>query len=65
MTVKDYVYCDFAAGSPARPEVLEVFNQYATQQYSNPGAHHPLAYVAKKHLWVNRFILRQQVSLKF
>ncbi|MCB9894765.1 MAG: cysteine desulfurase [Planctomycetes bacterium] len=51
MTAREYVYCDYAAGSPARPEVLEVFHQYATQQYSNPGAHHPLAYVAKKHLW--------------
>jgi cysteine desulfurase len=51
VTVKEYVYCDYAAGAPARPEVLEVFNQYATQQYSNPGAHHPLAYIAKKHLW--------------
>lgn len=51
MTAKEYVYCDYAAGSPCRPEVLEVFNEYALHQYSNPGAHHPLAYVAKKHLW--------------
>ena len=51
MSVKEYVYCDFAAGSQCRAEVLEVFNEYATRQYSNPGAHHPLAYVAKKHLW--------------
>ena len=51
MSVKDYIYCDFAAGSPCRAEVLDVFNEYATKQYSNPGAHHPLAYVAKKHLW--------------
>ncbi|MBZ0135805.1 MAG: cysteine desulfurase [Planctomycetes bacterium] len=51
MSLKEYVYCDYAAGSPCRPEVLDVFNEYATRQYSNPGAHHPLAYVAKKHLW--------------
>lgn len=51
MSVKEYVYCDFAAGAPCRAEVLEVFNEYALRQYSNPGAHHPLAYIAKKHLW--------------
>jgi cysteine desulfurase len=51
VTDKTYIYCDYAAGSPCRPEVLEVFNDYALHQYSNPGAHHPLAYIAKKHLY--------------
>jgi cysteine desulfurase len=49
--VKDYVYCDYAAGSPCRREVLDVFNDYALHQYANPGAHHPQAYIAKKHLY--------------
>jgi cysteine desulfurase len=49
--VKDYVYCDYAAGSPCRREVLDVFNEYALNQYANPGAHHPQAYIAKKHLY--------------
>jgi cysteine desulfurase len=51
VTAREYVYCDHAAGSPCRPEAVDAFATYATQQYANPGAHHPLAYVAKKHLW--------------
>lgn len=51
MTARDYTYCDYAAGAPCRPEALAAFAEFATQQYANPGAHHPQAYVAKKHLW--------------
>jgi cysteine desulfurase len=51
VTVKDYVYCDYAAGAPCRREVLDAFATFATQHYANPGAHHPLAYIAKKQLW--------------
>lgn len=46
-----YIYCDHAAGSPCRPEALAAWTEYAQGQYSNPGAHHPLAYIAKKHLY--------------
>ncbi|MBX3458796.1 MAG: cysteine desulfurase [Planctomycetes bacterium] len=51
MSPKQYTYCDYAAGAPCRPEALAVYGEFATQQYANPGAHHPQAYVAKKHLW--------------
>ncbi|MCC7510534.1 MAG: cysteine desulfurase [Planctomycetes bacterium] len=51
LTAKSYTYCDYAAGAPCRPEALAAFAEFATQHYSNPGAHHPLAYVAKKHLY--------------
>ncbi|MBK8206218.1 MAG: cysteine desulfurase [Planctomycetes bacterium] len=51
MSTKQYTYCDYAAGAPCRPEALAAFAEFATQHYSNPGAHHPLAYMAKKHLY--------------
>ncbi len=51
MTFKEYVYCDYAAGAPCRREALDAFATYATRHYANPGAHHPMAYIAKKHLW--------------
>lgn len=47
MTVKEYIYCDYAAGAPARAEVLSEMERYALEDYSNPGAHHPLAYIAR------------------
>lgn len=47
MTVKEYIYCDYAAGAPARAEVLKETERFALEDYSNPGAHHPLAYIAK------------------
>ncbi|MCZ7604989.1 MAG: cysteine desulfurase [Planctomycetota bacterium] len=49
-TTKQYVYCDYAAGAPCRREALAEIEKYALEQYSNPGAHHPLAYIAKRHL---------------
>ncbi|MEZ5992509.1 MAG: cysteine desulfurase family protein [Planctomycetota bacterium] len=50
MTVKEYIYCDYAAGAPCRREALGEIEKYALEQYSNPGAHHPLAYIAKHKL---------------
>ncbi len=51
MSTKSYIYCDYAAGTPCRPEALAAFAEFATGHYANPGAHHPLAYIAKKHLY--------------
>jgi cysteine desulfurase len=51
LTTKTYIYCDYAAGAPCRPEAIEAFGRYSTEQYANPGAHHPMAYVAKRHLY--------------
>jgi len=50
MATKDYVYCDYAAGSPCRPEVRAEWAAYATHEFANPGAHHPLAYLARRKL---------------
>jgi len=50
VTVKEYIYCDYAAGAPCRREALGEIEKYALEQYSNPGAHHPLAYIAKHKL---------------
>jgi cysteine desulfurase len=51
VSAKEYVYLDHAAGSPCRPEALAAFAEFATLHYANPGAHHPMAYVARKHLF--------------
>lgn len=40
-------YLDYAAGGPARPEVVEIMGNYARSHFANPGAHHPMAYEAK------------------
>ncbi len=49
-THKNYIYCDYAAGGPPRPEVVEAARRFAFEQFANPGAHHPLAYIARRHL---------------
>ncbi|MCL4730253.1 MAG: aminotransferase class V-fold PLP-dependent enzyme, partial [Planctomycetes bacterium] len=50
MKASDYVYCDHAAGAPCRPEARAEWAAYATHEYANPGAHHPLAYLARRKL---------------
>lgn len=50
MAQTSYVYCDHAAGSPCRPEAAQVWREYATRFYANPGAHHPMAYEARRLL---------------
>lgn len=47
MSEKRWVYYDYAAGGPCREEALQAMNEFAREHYSNPGAHHPLAYRAK------------------
>jgi cysteine desulfurase len=48
---KDYIYCDHAAGGTCRPEAIAAYAEYSESQFANPGAHHPMAYVAKRHLY--------------
>ena len=50
MSVAEYVYCDFAAGAPCRPEVRAEWAKFAAHEFANPGAHHPLAYLARRKL---------------
>jgi cysteine desulfurase len=50
VTTKDYIYCDHAAGGPCRAEALAAYTEYSAAHFANPGAHHPTAYIAKKHL---------------
>lgn len=50
MPNKGYVYCDYAAGGPPRPEVFDAMRAHAFEHYANPGAHHPLAYLAKHEM---------------
>jgi cysteine desulfurase len=50
MSAKEYVYCDYAAGSPCRPEVRAEWANFAAHEFANPGAHHPLAYLARRKL---------------
>ncbi|MBK9973174.1 MAG: cysteine desulfurase [Planctomycetes bacterium] len=50
MSTKDYVYCDYAAGAPCRPQVAAEWARFAAHEFANPGAHHPLAYLARRKL---------------
>lgn len=50
MAAKEYVYCDYAAGAPCRPEARSEWAAYAAHEFANPGAHHPLAYLARRKL---------------
>lgn len=50
MSAREYVYCDYAAGSPCRPEVRAEWAHFSAHEYANPGAHHPLAYLARRKL---------------
>ncbi|MCC6572640.1 MAG: cysteine desulfurase [Planctomycetes bacterium] len=50
MPEKSYIYCDWAAGGPPRVEVFDAVRKYATEHFANPGAHHPLAYIARRQL---------------
>lgn len=50
MAVKEYIYCDYAAGAPCRPEARAEWAAYAAHEFANPGAHHPLAYLARRKL---------------
>lgn len=50
MATREYVYCDYAAGAPCRPEVAAEWAAYAAHEFANPGAHHPLAYLARRRL---------------
>lgn len=50
MADKEYIYCDYAAGSPCRPQVRAAWAEFAAHDFANPGAHHPLAYLARRKL---------------
>lgn len=50
MPAKNYIYCDYAAGGPPRAEVFEAMRAHAFTHFANPGAHHPLAYLAKHEM---------------
>lgn len=50
MPEKSHIYCDYAAGGPPRPEVFEAMRSHAFAHFANPGAHHPLAYLARHEM---------------